>query len=490
MFGRRSEKHQSDYIGRHGADARSLATHTDGTGEQLSQLFADSAPEAQPAAAGETKVSTAQPDNTAAENALPENDTKKRPRRRAGKVWACAISVFVLLLAAAAAVYCVASLASFTLFSSEHLYITAGDEYIDPGVSCVYNGNDVSSEVVTQGRVDTMALGDYTITYRYRSPLGITYSAVRTVTVEDFKIPQLLLLGSENMFIGLGADYSEPGYTAVDNLDGDIAYKVVCSGSVDPQTPGEYTVHYSVTDSCGNTALATRVVTVSEFSPLTASLTEFSLDGYFANAVLAETPDAGADYPLSFTYLGDSFIANCGYFGVLPFSNIWCRESIHPFNVLTWTIKLFGIHKDITMVGAMEKYKPERVFILMGANCVAYCDPQEFAEAYIKFTDALLAVSPETQITLISVMPVLHRYDTGANSSRSINNTKINLCNYYLAQACSENGLYFLNAAEIFKDEYGAAQAQYFYSSDGIHLTTAGNRVLLQYIRTHALPED
>jgi formylglycine-generating enzyme required for sulfatase activity len=64
------------------------------------------------------------------------------------------------------------------------------------------------------------------------------------------------------MNLGVGQDFEEPGYSAVDDLDGDLTSKVVVTGGVDVQVPGSYTLTYSATDAAGNTATAQRVVTV------------------------------------------------------------------------------------------------------------------------------------------------------------------------------------------------------------------------------------
>lgn len=65
------------------------------------------------------------------------------------------------------------------------------------------------------------------------------------------------------MSVKKGDKYSDPGYTATDNCDGDITDSVKVSGDkVDKDKAGKYTVTYEVSDSSGNKATATRVVSV------------------------------------------------------------------------------------------------------------------------------------------------------------------------------------------------------------------------------------
>ena len=78
----------------------------------------------------------------------------------------------------------------------------------------------------------------------------------------DATPPVLTLKGSQVMEIKQGVTFVEPGYTAIDDTDGDITNKVIVTGSVNVKTPGVYRLEYSVSDAAGNTSTATRVVEV------------------------------------------------------------------------------------------------------------------------------------------------------------------------------------------------------------------------------------
>ena len=85
-----------------------------------------------------------------------------------------------------------------------------------------------------------------------------TISLVR----EDKELPIINLVDSQNMYIPVGSNFSDPGFTASDNCDGDITSNVVVSGSVDSSSPGTYTIDYSVSDSSGNSVSISRSVNV------------------------------------------------------------------------------------------------------------------------------------------------------------------------------------------------------------------------------------
>jgi hypothetical protein len=78
--------------------------------------------------------------------------------------------------------------------------------------------------------------------------------------IQDANIPPVLTLQGGDMTVPTGDTFADPGATATDIEDGDL--QVVTTGQVDPTTPGEYIITYSVTDSAGATVEKQRTVTV------------------------------------------------------------------------------------------------------------------------------------------------------------------------------------------------------------------------------------
>ena len=64
------------------------------------------------------------------------------------------------------------------------------------------------------------------------------------------------------MTIQAGSDYKDPGYTAEDNVDGDLTSKVTVEGSVNTYSAETHTLTHTVKDNYGNEASDTRTVTV------------------------------------------------------------------------------------------------------------------------------------------------------------------------------------------------------------------------------------
>jgi len=86
-------------------------------------------------------------------------------------------------------------------------------------------------------------------------------------SLPDTAPPVIRLLGDNPTSLEVGSEYIEPGFTAADNVDGDITTNVVVTGEVVHTVLGAYTLHYNVSDSSANPAVEkTRTVNVVDNS--------------------------------------------------------------------------------------------------------------------------------------------------------------------------------------------------------------------------------
>jgi lysophospholipase L1-like esterase len=73
--------------------------------------------------------------------------------------------------------------------------------------------------------------------------------------VEDTEPPVITLLGDNPMNLTVGDTFTDPGATAVDNVDGDLTESIVVGGdTVDTSTAGTYVITYNVSDAAGDDA--------------------------------------------------------------------------------------------------------------------------------------------------------------------------------------------------------------------------------------------
>lgn len=150
-----------------------------------------------------------------------------------------------------------------TLNGEADVKISTGEEYVEAGfVAADDCDGDISDKVVISGAVDTSKNGSYVIAYQVKDSYGNECIVNRNITVQDITPPSITLKGDKNQYIKLGSTYSEPGFSALDTVDGDMTGKVEVSGSVDTSKTGTYTISYKVTDSAGNSSSVSRQIYV------------------------------------------------------------------------------------------------------------------------------------------------------------------------------------------------------------------------------------
>lgn len=113
--------------------------------------------------------------------------------------------------------------------------------------------------VKTSGLVDTMHPGDYKLTYS-ANVLFYKDEISRIIHVVDSVPPEITLVENPEHFTIPGESYVEDGYTATDNVDGDLTDQVI-------RLEENGTVRYTVTDSSGNTTSILRIIQYGDVEP-------------------------------------------------------------------------------------------------------------------------------------------------------------------------------------------------------------------------------
>lgn len=149
-------------------------------------------------------------------------------------------------------------------YTNEAYLTLAGDKTVSIGLNGVYeekgveariSGRDVSDRVKITGKVDTSVPGTYTLKYKAGN-----FTAERVVKVSEKMSPELILKGEEEIRIGLGEEFEEPGYSAVDEKGNDISSEVQVSNTSFKKA-GKHQVTYTVKNESGSkTRLARDVI--------------------------------------------------------------------------------------------------------------------------------------------------------------------------------------------------------------------------------------
>ena len=140
-----------------------------------------------------------------------------------------------------------------------------GKDYKEPGYTAIdnYDGN-ITSKVKIIGEVNTNKLGTYKLKYQVSDASLNIDEKTRTIKVVDKTPPEITLNGKERITIKLNSEYKEPGFSSIDNYDGDLTDKVTISGNIDTTTLGVYKLLYEVTDKNGNYSSKYRIVQVGD----------------------------------------------------------------------------------------------------------------------------------------------------------------------------------------------------------------------------------
>ncbi|MDA9985253.1 DUF5011 domain-containing protein, partial [Flavobacteriaceae bacterium] len=166
---------------------------------------------------------------------------------------------------------------TITLTGSSIVNLLVGETYTEDGcVATDQEDGNITASITTSGTVDVSNTGTYTLVYSVSDSGNNFVSVTRTVIVSsipDTTPPVITLNGPSTLLITMGDNWTDPGATASDNVDGDLTSSITSSGTVDTSTTGSYTLIYSVSDTVGNTSSVIRTVIVSLDLPPTITLT-------------------------------------------------------------------------------------------------------------------------------------------------------------------------------------------------------------------------
>jgi peptidoglycan-N-acetylglucosamine deacetylase len=216
----------------------------------------------------------------------------------------------VVVLVAAMAFY---SLMPKLKVATNNISVEVNSEYSPVAYQAFKWGKDVSNQVSIDGIVDTSKIGNYPVTYSLKEG-AMTVRKVVNVTVSDTTEPVITLTGENNMNVCSVTDFIEPGYSAIDNYDGDLTSAVTVSTA-------NNIVTYSVTDSSGNTATVTRNLNVNDSEKPNITLAGFStlyvpLNGSYKDPGATATDNCSTDLSDKITTSGDVDTSKVGTYTI------------------------------------------------------------------------------------------------------------------------------------------------------------------------------
>ncbi len=227
----------------------------------------------------------------------------------------------------------------------------------------------------------------------------------------------------------------------------------------------------------------------NDISPFIKQLKD--IETTYRDTVLALTEDMGDEYLSRIIFLGDSTTYGLKKYGMLPggsqTKNVWTPVS----GTLTLAYATFSTilypddGSEIIITDAVTKSKPDILVVTLGINGISFMDETYFKSEYIKLVQLIQKASPYTKIILQSIFPVAKSYV----NKKSINNEKITASNLWIAEVANKTGVKYANTASVLMDKNGYLPEEY-QNGDGLHLNEISFAIELEYLRTHAYPEE
>ena len=137
--------------------------------------------------------------------------------------------------------------------------VCQGKKYVEQGFTAKDNyDGDITDKVIVKELKDGI---HYSVTDSAKNKTEV----IRKRSYEDNEMPVIKLKGDETIYISQGKTFTDPGFSAFDNCDGDLTKKVVAKENVNTNKTGDYRITYSVSDSVGNTTFKERKIVVYSF---------------------------------------------------------------------------------------------------------------------------------------------------------------------------------------------------------------------------------
>lgn len=153
--------------------------------------------------------------------------------------------------------------------------------------------------------------------------------------------------------------------------------------------------------------------------------------------------------------------------------------------ILSASVDLYkenGKRETVTLSEALERVQPTRIVLSFGLNGImGFIENKDsFTGAYRVLIDGVKKYSPDTEIILQSVYPVLAADNFSCDTPTL--NAHIRTLNGWISELAREEGLRYADTASVLRGTDGALLAKYDVG-DGIHLSNEAYKEILAYLQ-------
>lgn len=204
---------------------------------------------------------------------------------------------------------------------------------------------------------------------------------------------------------------------------------------------------------------------------------------------VAQSEREEEDYLKDCAFVGDDLIYGLGlekYGGLGSSSNILASMSLGVSNISadnpSDSAKISFNGEESTAIEALEKLKPENLYVMLGTKDAAYLSSDEIFLKYQAFMNKARISCPDSKIYIISAPPVTSAKESAAGSP--IKNSVVDELNSKLLEYADNNGLYYLDLNSYLKDGDGFLRSD-CAENDGLHFNSSAYGLFIEYILTH-----
>lgn len=149
------------------------------------------------------------------------------------------------------------------LNGSKNMIISYKEKFEDPGVIIKNAYGNYMSKIKIESNIENNKIGSYYVDYSLKIGKK-TLHVKRNVKIIDDISPIIKLKGEKIITIYQNEKYEDPGFSAVDEIDGDLTHNVEINGKVNTEKVGEYIIKYKVEDKNNNKTEVTRTIKVDK----------------------------------------------------------------------------------------------------------------------------------------------------------------------------------------------------------------------------------
>lgn len=299
---------------------------------------------------------------------------KRRRRLKVKRIVIIGIILIVILLIMLSPFIFV----NIKLIGNRKIELDYGEKYSEPGFKAYMFNKEITNKIKVKNNIKE-SVGNYEVTYSCKF-LIYNIKRTRKIIVSDLTGPEIILKGDKELSVTIDTKYEEPGYEAIDKLDGDLTESVKVTDNIDITKLGDYEVIYEVKDKAGNVSKEIRKVKVEKLKPTQMSIKDYTLDGWYDSVKLKETKNYGNEYFNKITMVGDSNIMNMYLNGYLNGLRAWAIPCLHAESMHSIEINLYGLGIKMKLLDAVEKYKPETMILNFGTFSTAWISEETFIE--------------------------------------------------------------------------------------------------------------